>query len=429
MRKFVLFLSLFLLSVCFYLCSLAGDKQPVLQYNDYQYRILDDNTIEIADYIGAGGEVVIPAEIDGMPVVSIGKFAFSSCKTIKTVVIPDGVSSIREKCFYSCSLTGITIPDSVTMIGNNAFAYSSLEKIELPSQLSIIASLTFSHCEKLTHIRFPDISVSVGSCAFINCESLASFDVPADHPNLAVTDGVLFSKPDKKLVCYPAGKQGTSYSVPDGTLIIGDSSFRGCESLSAVIIPDTVVTIEDEAFFCCTGLTDITIPSGVQTVGNSVFERCENISSVRIEGNVKLDCNPFPGCPRITTIEIDEHNTAMKLVDGVLFSKDGKNLILFPGGSDLPDYCVPDGTEVIQQYAFCSCNALQRIIIPDSVTDIQNASVMNCERLTSINIPDGVTSLCYPFIACDRLEVTVSPGSYAAQYCIENDYPIMYRQN
>jgi len=68
------------------------------------------------------GDVVIPSTYNGLPVTSIGIFAFDECASLTSVTIPNSVTSIQSYAFKDCSgLTSIVIPDSVTFIGFGAF--------------------------------------------------------------------------------------------------------------------------------------------------------------------------------------------------------------------------------------------------------------------------------------------------------------------
>jgi len=105
----------------------------------------------------AQGELVIPAEIEGLPVTRILK-AFSGCRSLTSITIPDSVTFIGEQAFYDCSsLTSITIPDSVTFIGERAFW----------------------ECSSLTSIAIPDSVTSIGDYAFMGCYELESIVVPS----------------------------------------------------------------------------------------------------------------------------------------------------------------------------------------------------------------------------------------------------------
>ncbi len=105
----------------------------------------------IADYIGEGGDVVIPDSV-----TSIGGGAFSYCTSLKSINIPDSVTSIDWDAFYECtSLTSVTIPDSVTSIGSAAF----------------------SRCTNLTSITIPNSVTSIGWSAFRDCTNLKNIIV------------------------------------------------------------------------------------------------------------------------------------------------------------------------------------------------------------------------------------------------------------
>ena len=95
----------------------------IFEANDnYKWEENIDGGITITNYIGNGGDVVIPSEIYGKPVTTIINSAFANCTRLTSVTIPDSVTSIGEEVFFGCTgLTSVTIPDSVTDIGSSAF--------------------------------------------------------------------------------------------------------------------------------------------------------------------------------------------------------------------------------------------------------------------------------------------------------------------
>lgn len=112
----------------------------------------------------------------------IGDFAFKDCRSLTSLNLPSGITSIGEDAFYECSgLTNLVLPSSVTSIGNNAFSSChGLTSITLPSSVTSIGDYAFSGCYGLTSITLPSGVTSIGKYAFSDCSSLASIYVYAE---------------------------------------------------------------------------------------------------------------------------------------------------------------------------------------------------------------------------------------------------------
>ena len=231
----------------------------------------------------------------------IGKNAFDECENVREILLPDSVTVIGSSAFASTGITGIALPAGVTAIPDAAFAFSGLTAIEIPATVTSIGRDAFDGCSGLAEITLPDTVTEIGDNPFSGCDALEAIRVSPDHPTLEVIGGVLFSKPDKRLVTYPYATEETAYAVPEGTEIIGTGAFDECESLEEITFPSTLTAIGDAAFGSCTGLTAVVLPESVTSIGDYAFAYCDCLRSVTLPaGSVTISAKAFTGCPYLT---------------------------------------------------------------------------------------------------------------------------------
>ncbi len=203
---------------------------------DYEYTICEDGTAAITGYNGLGGDITIPSRLNSHTVTDIEGFAFNGCTKLK----------------------GVTIPNSVTSIGWNSFGgCKNLTRVKIGSGVTYISGAAFQGCIQLQSIAIPGKVAHIDTWAFSGCSSLANINVDSNNKNYSSLNGVLFDKAKTKLIIYPEGKKGTSYSIPKSVTSIGDSTFEGCNSLTSVIIPDSVTCIDWGAFSDCSSLKNV----------------------------------------------------------------------------------------------------------------------------------------------------------------------------
>lgn len=114
------------------------------------------------------------------PLTGIPDKAFYGITKLKSIVIPEEVTTIGVSAFYNTSFTSITIPDSVNEIKEYAFyRCNNLTSITLPEGIEEIQSSTFLWCEKLSQAILPNSLQTIGNFAFTNCESLKEIIIPS----------------------------------------------------------------------------------------------------------------------------------------------------------------------------------------------------------------------------------------------------------
>ena len=317
--------------------AVAYSSSDTESWSEYDYQILDDGTIEIIYYYGCDEVIIIPSEIDGRKVTGIQRFAFSINDYLKSITIPDGVTSIGDSAFSDCrSLTDITIPDSVTSIGCEAFYNcSSLTNITIPDGVTSIEYGTFYDCSSLTNITIPDSVTSIECEAFYNCSSL------------------------------------TNITIPDGVTSIESETFYNCQSLSNIDISNSLISIGMDAFAHCKNLKNIKIPDSVTTIELGAF-------SDTLWYNNQPDGLLYAG--KVLYLYKGEmpENTKITLKNDTSGIADNA----FSYCTNLTNIKIPDSVTIIGAWAFFSCPNLTAIEIPSSVIGIGVYALLGCGNLT-----------------------------------------------
>lgn len=285
--------------------------------------------------------------------------------------IPEGTKSINDRAFNGVGyLWGITLPDSVSHIGEYAFVGCvNWTNVLLPEAVTAIGYGAFMNCRKLPTIHIPKAVKHIGDKAFESCSLLSSITVDSSNTEFASYDGVLYSKDLTELICCPAGWQGR-YIAPQNLKHIGYRAFYKCAGISEITLSDKVETLGDESFRNCYNLTNLHLSASLTTLGKQMFLGCRSLES----------------------IEVDPENPVFMDIDGVLFSKDGKILLAYPSGR-AGAYTVPEGVEVVYDYAFNDCDQLTELILPEGVVDIARDAFKGCANLVSITMPGSVARI------------------------------------
>ena len=145
--------------------------ENILEYRKGQYtcEVVASNDKSVT-------EIVIPERYDGKRVVSIGEGAFSDCRYLTSITMPDTITVIGAHAFQCCEcLKNVTLSKNLKKIEYLAFdGCYSLENIELPFSIEKIDYMAFSECIGLKEIIIPLNTVMIGQQAFADCKQLKS---------------------------------------------------------------------------------------------------------------------------------------------------------------------------------------------------------------------------------------------------------------
>ena len=187
------------------LLALAFQTAMGETWGDYTYTVADGK-ITITSYDGMGGQINVPARINDLPVVGIGR-AFSAT-AITGITIPSSVTSIAPGAFNACrQLTSIVIPETVLSIGPTAFGDCTLlTSVTLPSGLTRIENNLFQSCSSLSSVTIPSGVTTLGEAAFLNCFNLSKITIPSGVTDIA---GATFQSCEKLKEVYFQGNAPT----------------------------------------------------------------------------------------------------------------------------------------------------------------------------------------------------------------------------
>lgn len=281
-------------------------------------------------------DVIIPEEVDGIPVTAIAKKAFYENDKIKSVVIPESVISIGDEAFYKCtSLESVNLPVELFELGDAVFTYcTALKEIVIPKTITEIPAMSFSFCSSLEKIELHDNIESFGDNCFSGCislkelfipksitldnftefymflNSLEAFKVSEDNPDFYEVDGNLYLDilGTKCFMSYAMGKTEEEFTVPSEVEMIYPIAFnflpwdyedfqnmiapdfKNCKyqsNLKKVTISEGVSSIMMMAFMFCTELETVSIPSSMAEIWPAAFMYCPKLETIEYDGTVE----------------------------------------------------------------------------------------------------------------------------------------------
>lgn len=361
-------------------------------------------------------------------VTSIGKAAFYGCSSLTSITIPYGIKSLEANLFYNCTgLTSVSIPNSVTSIDSSVFnGCTSLTNVIIPDSVTNIEGGVFYGCTSLTCMTIPNGVKTIASYMFRGCTNLITISIPAGIQSIGCC-------------AFDNCTNLTSIKIPDVVTSIDESAFRNCTSLTSMKIPNNITYIAYETFCGCTSLGSVTIPYGVTSIAKKAFSGCTSLGSVSIPyGVTSIDESAFSGCTSLETFSIPDSVTSIGVnafentlwydnqPDGLVYT--GKLAYKYKG--TCPSHIdIKNGTVGIVESAFKFCDKLTSISIPYGVTSIGRDAFYCCNKLMDINMPDSVISLGFDAFGetkyyRDQPDGVVYIGKFACGYKGDlNDYP------
>ncbi len=290
-------------------------------------------------------DIVVPASINGNPVVSVKEDVFANNSSITSVVFDGTFENYTEKMFAGCSS---------------------------------LKSLTISGVfDKALWWLFGDSASSVP----------ASFTEISFALNSNYIDGYMFKGREQEWGDdFRLSEHSITYIIPVGVTKINNQQFQGWTGLQSVVIPSSVKNIGQYAFSGCMYLTNAVIPSGVISIEERAFQGCSSLKSVTIPNSVtNIESEAFVECRELTNVIIPDSVVKIgeRAFDGCnenLYTKSGGVIYVDNWAVDVVNdlinsVIVKPGTRAIADRVFCYCNNLMSVTIPDGVTGIGECAI------------------------------------------------------
>lgn len=362
--------------------SMTASAAETVTEGDLTFCLCEDHAELYRCSRDAEGDIVIPAEVGGLPVTSIYDSAMKYCEGITSLTIPEGLVTIGASAFYGCnSLSAIELPEELRRICSGAFkGCTGLTELVIPDTVTIIEDEVFSGCTSLVTVGLSQNTVTVDTGVFRNCSALEEIVLPetvnrtgdevfsgctslrkaefqGDLSSIGLGEGLFMNCTSLERFTVPCNvrnvKNNTFYGCTSLTYIdlcrttlIGEYAFYGCTSLEAVVLPEVLLSVMEGAFKHCTSLSEVTLPSALQTTAEDAFTDTPRLDSRQKDPDAVVFTGPDE--------EINGH------------------------------YVIPEGVTDIAWRAFADCEGLTSLRIPASVTYISDQAFLNCNNLSYV---------------------------------------------
>lgn len=395
---------------------------------------------------------------------------------INKVVVKEGITHIGELCLaylgFDLGMDGaikvdVSLPDGLESVAADAFMHSyGLKSIKIPQGLSTIGNRAFYGCHNLAAITADEVNETYraeGNCLLKDIDGIYGDDemVVLGCYNSRIPEGVRYiggnafagqkrlksiTIPSSVEEIYGYGEEFGAFAYSalesitfaEGSQLttIDSYAFYYCESLKSIDLPNSLTTIGEGAFLECYALESVTLGSSVETIGASAFN-CAPISSITIPASVTsigkwafYDC----GLEHVTLhcANVDNWFSTYATIKEVVVGEGVENIVddafsgcnlervtfncanvgdWFSGYATLKEVVVGEGVENIVDDAFSGCSiesvtfncanvgdwfsetaTLKEVVLSENVTSIGDKAFYNCDALESVTIPESVTT-------------------------------------
>ena len=324
----------------------------------------------------------------------IGNYSFGQCSKLANIVNFDkyfkNVVFLGKQAFYQ-NVWGegmtLEIPDGITTLPERCFQNTKISKAVIPSSVTVLKNHVFASCTNLTKIEFKDgtMLTEIGNYCF-EYTKITSFDfTPFAKTMTSIGEGLFNGCTLLTTV--------TGYGDVDCATVIGYKMFYNCP-LTGIELPKYITKIDGQAFYSYDGYEYFDIPDTVTEIGTEAFKYA-NITGISLPTSlVKLKNHAFAGCTSLTTVDTTGC-TEVEYIGRYCF-EDANALTSFdftPFGDSFTTFEVENG----YNGAFNRCTSLATVTGLDKLTSLKlipGNTFYGCP-ITEIKLPDGLVEVGY----------------------------------
>lgn len=328
------------------------------------------------------GDIKLPAVWQGKPVVGISGGFLSGNEKIRSIEIPDSVTSLENTAFAQCTnLQSVRLSKNIGEIGDRTFKGTALTVIEIPNSVKYIGQRAFEDCTSLHTVVLGAGVETIEMMAFQNT-ALESVQMPKSLRTIGES-------------AFRGCTNLTAVTLNEGLTTLGICAFSGAP-ISTITLPKTLRNMNGSVFGDCKNLKTVTIEDGVTVIGAGAFITAGLESVVRIPKSVdKVGELAFYGCKLKQVIFEANDGTKIKEIDEMTF---GYN-------RTLETAVLPDGLQEIAQEMFKYCDAMSCVYIPASVKNIRKDAFFGAK---------GLKKIYFGGTQAQRDAMIIEPGDNAA---------------
>ncbi len=323
----------------------------------------------------AKGKLIIPESL-GLRIIGPG--AFSRCRDITEVTLPDTVTIIGDYALSGCTgLSRIHFGRNLREVRENAFfSCRALKDIQLPEGVEVIGENAFARCTQIKKLAIPESVKKIDANAFDGCLSLSEIHIPESLSYLGKdafrTTPYLDEKEQEKyvaeggvLVRYNGSEENVTIPSELKLTGIAGNAFSQLKRLKSVHLPEGLVWISEDSFFECEQLEEIDFPTSLKRVPDAASSTDSLESS---KWGIK---------------QIDDHQCIVvgDIYIGGIMTEDG--VLEIPSG---------EGIRRIEKLLLQkNYDPLEKVILPENVTEISPDIFSECVGLSEVVFPDSIS--------------------------------------